>query len=512
MFNIKCLTFNVTLFCSTPISQIFMKPHNKKTHTDPQTSNIKRPTSNVKPETSNVERQTSNVQRPTSNIKPHLSFFNILSMSMGFMGIQFAFALQNGNASRILRGFGSDMEQLSWWWVAAPFTGLIIQPIIGHYSDQTWTKLGRRRPFFLVGALLAATALILMPNAGSFARFLPALLFGGAFLMIMDASINVAMEPFRALVADMLPEEQTTLGFSIQSFLIGIGAVIGSWLPYIFAEWLGFEKVAPAGHVAPNVTYAFYTGAAVLIITILWTVITTKEYSPQQLAEFSNDQIQHSTPTFSDIFKDIGNMPKTMKQLAVVQFFTWIALFGMWVFTTDAVAQHVYKLPISDVNSSKYQDAGNWVGIIFGVYNAVAMIYALFLTSIAKNIGRKKTHTISLLCGGIGLISVYFISNPMFLILSMTGVGIAWGSILAMPYAILAPALPAKKVGVYMGIFNIFITVPQIINGLFGGMIVKRVYNSHAIYALIMSGIFLITAAIAVFWVKDNSEEKNKSL
>ena len=439
--------------------------------------------------------------------KPSFPFFSILSMSMGFMGIQFAFALQNGNASRILRGFGADMEQLSWFWVAAPLTGMIIQPIIGHYSDQTWTRLGRRRPFFLVGALLAATALILMPNAGSFAGYLPPLLFGGAFLMIMDASINVAMEPFRALVADMLPKEQTTLGFSIQSFLIGIGAVIGSWLPYIFAEWLGFEKVAPAGQVAPNVTYAFYTGAAVLIITILWTVITTKEYSPQQLGAFSNDQSRHNTPTFSDIFKDMGHMPKTMKQLAVVQFFTWIALFGMWVFTTDAVAQHVYKLPVSDVSSSTYQEAGNWVGIIFGIYNAVAMIYALLLPTVAKRIGRKMTHTLSLICGGIGLISIYFISNPIFLILSMTGVGIAWGSILAMPYAILAPSLPPKKVGVYMGIFNIFITFPQIINGLFGGTIVKRVYNSEAIYALMMSGVFLIIAAIAVFWVKDSGEE-----
>ncbi|MHB9055425.1 MAG: MFS transporter [Paludibacteraceae bacterium] len=449
-----------------------------------------------------VEPQTANLKRE----KPHLSFFNILSMSMGFMGIQFAFALQNGNASRILRGFGSDMEQLSWFWVAAPLTGMIIQPIIGHYSDQTWTKLGRRRPFFLAGALLAAIALILMPNAGSFTQYIPALLFGGAFLMIMDASINVAMEPFRALVADMLPAEQTTLGFSIQSFLIGTGAVIGSWLPYIFAEWLGFDKTASPGHVAQNVTYAFYTGAAVLIVTILWTVITTKEYSPEALARYSDNQEPHHTPTFSDIFRDISHMPKTMKQLAFVQFFTWIALFGMWVFTTDAVAQNVYKLPVTDVHSATYQDAGNWVGIIFGVYNAIAMIYALLLPAIAKNIGRKNTHIISLICGGLGLISIYFISNPMLLILSMTGVGIAWGSILAMPYAILAPSLPAKKIGVYMGIFNIFITLPQIINGLFGGVIVKRLYDSQAIYAIIMSGIFLLISAACVSLVEDKAD------
>ena len=459
-----------------------------------------------------MSQQTSNLKHQTSNVKPRLSFFNILSMSMGFMGIQFAFALQNGNASRILRGFGSDMEQLSWFWVAAPLTGMIIQPIIGHYSDQTWTKLGRRRPFFLVGAILAAIALVLMPNAGSFAQYLPALLFGGAFLMIMDASINVAMEPFRALVADMLPAEQTTLGYSIQTFLIGIGAVIGSWLPYIFAEWFGISKIAEPGHVAPNVTFAFYTGAVVLIITILWTVISTKEYSPEEMKRFSEDQTVHKTPTFSDIFRDMGHMPKTMKQLAVVQFFTWIALFGMWVFTTDAIAQRVYGLPISDVHSATYQEAGNWVGIIFGVYNAVAMFYALLLPSIAKLIGRKNTHIFSLICGSLGLISIYFISDPMHLIFSMVGVGIAWGSILAMPYAILAPALPPKKVGVYMGIFNIFITVPQIINGLFGGMLVKRAFHSHAIYALIMSGIFLFIAAMAVLMVEDKADPKRSPL
>jgi len=438
-------------------------------------------------------------------MKPKFSFFQILSLSMGFMGIQFGYALQNANASRILQTFGADIEQLSWFWLAAPITGMIIQPIIGHYSDHTWTWLGRRRPFFLVGAILASIALILMPNAGVFAGFLPAMFVGAGFLMIMDASFNVAMEPFRALVADMLPVDQSTLGFSIQTFLIGIGAVIGSWLPYVMAEWFGISKVAVSGGIPDNVVFSFYVGATVMIVTILWTVFTTKEYSPEEMSQFNPDKevVPEEIIRFSNIFRDIAAMPKTMKQLAPVQFFSWIALFGMWVFTTPAVAQHIYGLAVTDTNSLSYQEAGNWIGIIFGVYNGVAMIYALLLPAIAHKIGRKLTHSLSLTAGAIGLLSIYFISNPTTLIYSMIGVGMAWGSILSMPYAILAPALPVRKMGIYMGIFNIFITVPQIVNGLFGGMIVKRLFDSQAIYALIMSGCFLLIAAFSVLWVED---------
>ena len=443
-------------------------------------------------------------------MKPHFNFLQILSLSMGFLGIQFGYALQNANASRILQTFGADIEQLSWFWLAAPITGMIIQPIIGHYSDHTWTKLGRRRPFFLAGAILASIALILMPNAGVFAGIIPAMFVGAGFLMIMDASFNVAMEPFRALVADMLPADQSTLGFSVQTFLIGIGAVIGSWLPYVLGNWMGISKVAPKGGMPDNVVFSFYIGAAVMIITILWTVISTKEYSPEELAGFNEEKIDQKVEKgkFSDIFKDIIAMPKTMKQLGLVQFFSWIALFGMWVFTTPAVAQHVYGLAIADTKSISYQDAGNWVGIIFGVYNGVAMIYALLLPAIAHKIGRKLTHSISLLAGAIGLLSIYFISNPTNLIYSMIGVGMAWGSILSMPYAILAPALPVRKIGIYMGIFNIFITIPQIVNGIFGGMILKRFFESQAIFALIMSGCFLIIAAVCVLWVEDKVHDE----
>lgn len=438
-------------------------------------------------------------------MKPSLRFVQILNMNMGFLGIQFGFALQNSNASRILQTFGADIEQISWFWIAAPLTGLLIQPLVGHYSDKTWTRLGRRRPYFLVGAILAAIGLILLPNAGMFTAILPAMFVGAGFLMLMGAAMNVAMEPFRALVADMLPPKQSTLGFSVQTFLIGIGAVIGSWLPYIFSEWLGISRVAPEGGIPDNVLWSFYVGATVLIITIIWTVATTKEYSPAELAAYHEEDpsVHHEKSKLSDILQDIIHMPKTMKQLSVVQFFTWIALFGMWVFTTPAVAQHVFGLAVDDTSSETYQKASDWVGIIFGVYNGVAMIYALFIPVIADKLGRKMTHSISVAAGGVGLISFYFIQDPMWLLLPMVGVGIAWGSILSMPYAILAPSLPSRKTGVYMGIFNIFITIPQIVMGALGGPAVKRLFDSESIYALLFSGVFMIIAAISVLKVKE---------
>jgi maltose/moltooligosaccharide transporter len=436
--------------------------------------------------------------------KPKLTSRQIWNMSFGFLGIQFGFALQNGNASRILQTFGADVESLGLFWLAAPLTGMIIQPIIGHYSDHTWTRLGRRRPYFLTGGILAALALIFMPNSALLASALPPILIGAGMLMIMDASFNVAMEPFRALVADNLPDNQRSLGFSVQTFLIGLGAVIGSWLPYIFAEYLGISKTAAPGQVPDNVIFSFYVGAAFLIGTIVWTVITTKEYSPSDHAKFySTEILEEEHKGLKAIFKDFGKMPKTMKQLGLVQFFSWFALFSMWVFTTPAIAQHIYKVVPGDTSSVAYADAGNWVGILFGVYNGVSALYALSLPYISSSIGRKPTHALSLVCGGLGLISVYFISDPNLLIISMVGIGLAWGSILSMPYAILAGALPPKKMGVYMGIFNFFITMPQIVNGLIGGLIVKHWYKGEAIYALMMAGVFMILAAVSVLYVKE---------
>jgi maltose/moltooligosaccharide transporter len=436
--------------------------------------------------------------------KPKLNFWQIWNMSFGFFGIQFGFALQNGNASRILTTFGADVEHLSWFWLAAPLTGMIVQPLIGYYSDRTWTSLGRRRPYFLTGAILASTALMLMPNSQFLASLLPPLYVGAGILMVMDASFNVAMEPFRALVADLLPADQRTLGFSVQTFLIGLGAVLGSWLPYIFAEWFGVEKIAAVGAVPYNVTLSFYVGAVIFLIAILWTVVTTKEFPPD--TEYLKEEAAKGTKGLRQIATDFTNMPKTMRQLGLVQFFSWFALFSMWVFTSSAVAVHVYGLSPDDRSSLAFNEAGNWVGIIFGVYNGVSAIYALFLPFIAAKIGRKLTHSISLAAGGIGLISIYFVHDPNILIFSMVGVGIAWASILAMPYAILAGAIPPQKMGIYMGVFNFFITLPQIFNGIVGGPIVKYVYGSQAIYSIVMAGVFLLIASFCVRYVEDKDD------
>lgn len=441
-------------------------------------------------------------------IKPNLRKADIWNMSMGFLGIQMGFALQNANASRILQTFGADVEHLSWFWLVAPITGMIVQPIVGHYSDNTWTRLGRRRPYFLAGAVLASLGLILMPNAGLFAAFIPALWVGAGMLMIMDASFNIAMEPFRALVADKLPSSQRTLGFSVQTVLIGIGAVVGSWLPYILAEGFGWGKTAGEGEIPLNLIISFVVGAAILLGSILWTVLTTTEYSPEELEEFDSEELENEVveeekPSLVHIFRDFASMPETMKQLGLVQFFSWFALFSMWVFTTPAIAEHVFGVAKGDTSSPLFQEAGNWVGVIFGVYNAVSAVFAFFLPKIAASMGRKKTHAISLILGGLGLISIYFIQDKYWLLLSMVGIGIAWASILAMPYAILAGSIPAKKMGVYMGIFNFFITFPQIVNGIIGGPIVKHLYGGQAIWALVTAGVFMLLGAWSVMRVND---------
>lgn len=442
--------------------------------------------------------------------KPRLSFWQIFNMSFGFLGIQFGFALQNSNASGILRNYGAEVEHLSWFWIAAPLIGMIVQPIVGHYSDNTWTSLGRRRPYFLTGAILSSGALALMPNAGILGEIAPLMIVGAGFLMIMDACFNLSMEPFRALVADNLDDSQRTLGFSIQTFLIGIGAVIGSWLPYVLDHWFHVPKDAPEGVVGLNVKYAFYIGSFVFILSILWTVFKTKEYPPDEYARYHGDEkmmkgVERTAAKegLGAIFRDFSKMPRTMRQLGLVQFFSWFALFGMWVYTTDSIATHIFGLPVTDKSSDMYREAQSWTGIIFGVYNLVSAGYALLLPRIAQSIGRKKTHALSLIIGGVGLLSFYFAPNKEFLIFSMACVGIAWASILAMPYVILSSSIPAGKIGIYMGIFNFFITIPQIINGIVGGPIVKNVYNNQPVYALVLSGLFLICAAVSVIYVYD---------
>ena len=442
-------------------------------------------------------------------IKPNLSIAQIINMSMGFLGIQMAFGLQNGNASRILANLGADVHELSWFWLVAPVTGLIVQPIIGHMGDNTWSPLGRRKPYFLIGAVLCAIGLVLLPNAASVTHLIAAnvLLLAVIFLAMMDASINVAMEPFRALVGDMLPKHQGTVGFSVQTILIGIGAVIGSYLP----DWLtklGVSNVAPEGFVADNVIFSFYVGAGFLILTILYTIFTTKEYSPQEFAAFEDGkEVVEEHSKFSDIFKDFSNIPSQMKRLGIVQFFSWFALFTMWVFTTSALATHHFGLSPDDTHSAAFNKAGDLTGKLFGLYNLFAIPFAFLLTPIAKFLGKKQTHALALFSGGLGLILLYFIKDTSLLWISMLGLGFAWASILAMPYAMLIDSIPARKMGVYMGIFNFFIVIPQIINGIFGGPIVSNIFGKMAINYVVVGGVcMLIGAVITLIFIKEEKE------
>ena len=576
-----------------------------------------------------------------SDKKPHLSFWEIWNMSFGFLGIQFGFALQNANVSRIFETLGADIEQIPILWIAAPLTGLIIQPIIGYFSDRTWTKLGRRRPYFLVGAILASLALFIMPNS-------PVLWIAAGMLWIMDASINISMEPFRAFVGDNLPAEQRTTGFAMQSFFIGIGAVIASLLPYIFTNWFGISNTAAEGIIPDSVKWSFYIGAVVFFFAVLWTVFRSKEYSPEELKAYeaaenkeeeykrdlSNEEyktlgqkqfrngiiviflgvaailgliqadlakelfvlagmivfvgilmtisgfIQRSGKSesgFITIMNDFQFMPTTMKQLAIVQFFSWFALFAMWIYTTNGVTSTVYDMTmsqeviselqtkLSDANiadeekaekaegitalltkysekaeaatvelkvakffaeedfqttlgmsaaakaevekvQKQYNKGADWVGVCFAVYNGFAAVFAFLLVWMAKQTSRKMTHFISLLVGGLSFVSIFFIKDPNLLIVSFVGVGLAWASILSMPYAILAGSIPSDKMGYYMGVFNFFIVIPQLVAATILGFLVSQFFGGQAIYALILGGISMVLGAISVLFVEDKDD------
>ncbi len=433
--------------------------------------------------------------KPEFLAKPRLSLAQIINMSVGFLGIQMAFGLQNGNASRILANFGADVHELSWFWLVAPLTGLIVQPIIGHMGDHTWTRMGRRKPYFLIGSLFCALGLIFLPNSAAVSNYMTAnvLLFAVIFLAMMDASVNVAMEPFRALVGDLLPKEQGTVGFSVQTILIGVGAVIGSALPGLFTK-MGISNVAAEGYVPMNVVYSFYTGAAVLIASILYTIITTREYPPTQMRAFAGEAEPQTKPGFGEMFRDFGRIPKTMKQLGWVQFFSWFSLFTMWVFTTSAIATHHYGLSPDDTSSQTFSNAGDYVSNLFGLYNFFAIPFAFLLIPVARKFGKKQVHALALVCGGLGLISMYLLPKEMLWI-SMLGIGFAWASILAMPYAMLIESLPQTKMGIYMGIFNFFIVIPQIINAIIGGPIVSGLFGKQAIYYVVIGGLFMLLGA-----------------
>ncbi|NOU18928.1 MAG: MFS transporter [Bacteroidales bacterium] len=496
--------------------------------------------------------------------RPKLSFWQIWNMSVGFLGIQFGFALQNANVSRIFETLGAKIETIPILWLAAPLTGLIIQPIIGHASDKTWGRFGRRRPYFLVGAILASLALFIMPSS-------PVLWIAAGMLWIMDASINVSMEPFRAFVGDMLPSEQRTTGFAMQSFFIGTGAFVASSLPYILTNWFNIPNTAATGEIPMSVKLSFYIGSVVFISAIIITVVSTKEYSPEQLEEFDNAEKEelemgnlsdyekinpphlkyqigviglilgillsvflffidvqkevyvgsigliafgileiiagyfqgytNKAKGLVEVISDLNTMPSTMKQLSFVQFFSWFALFSMWIYTNRAVTSHIYGT--TDPTSALYNEGANWVGFCFGIYNLFAALFAFLLIIFARLTSRKITHMIALIVGGVSFISIYFISNPNFLLISFLGIGLTWASILAMPYAILTGSLPSKKMGVYMGIFNFFIVIPQILAGSILGYLVGKVFHDEAIYALVLGGISLFIAAFLVLFVKD---------
>ncbi len=430
------------------------------------------------------------------NHKPHLGFWDIWNMSFGFLGIQFGFALQNANVSRIFETLGADKDQLPILWLAAPVTGLLVQPIVGYYSDRTWNKLGRRRPFFLAGAILASIALVIMPNS-------PTLWIAAGTLWLMDGSINISMEPFRAFVGDKLSDEQRTKGFAMQSFFIGTGAVVASMLPYIFTNVFGVSNTAPEGVIPDSVRWSFYLGAVAFMGAVVWTVVKSKEYPPEDMEAFLAEKAKHSGifDGLKESFIGIFKMPKTMVQLAMVQFFSWFALFAMWIYTTSAVTVHIYGT--DDTSSALYNEGADWVGVLFAVYNGVAALFALVLPWFARRTSRKITHMACLIAGGLGLISIYFMGSPDYLFLAMIGVGVAWASILSVPYAMLAGALPANKMGYYMGVFNFFIVIPQIVAAGILGFILKSFFGNEAIFALIVGGVSMILAGLLTLLVKD---------
>lgn len=497
--------------------------------------------------------------------KPELSFWQIWNMCFGFLGIQFGFALQNSNVSRIFQTLGADMSTLPILMVAAPLTGLIVQPIIGHFSDKTWNGLGRRRPYFFWGAVLTTLSLVFFPSS-------PTLWVAAAMLWIMDASINVTMEPFRAFVGDMLPSKQRTFGYVMQTFFIGIGAVVASMLPWIFTNLLGVENTAAEGVIPDSVRYSFYLGAAAVAIAVGWTIFRTREYSPEELASFVEPEnasyaaseqanlsgqsvfslfassiwvslgllftaaiyfgnweyelyilslgvaafgliqlygalleAKNKRNTFYEACRSVVLMPKAMRQLAAVQFFSWFPLFAMWTYTTPAVT--TVHFGSTEVNSSAYNEGANWVGVLFGAYNGFSILAALLIPIVVRKIGLKGTHSINLLIGAAGMASIMFFSDPKMLLLSMVGIGFAWASILSVPYAILSDSVPSNKMGIYMGVFNFFIVIPQLVAASLLGLALTYLFDGQAIYILGLGGFSWALAAFSMLFVSHQTAD-----
>lgn len=483
--------------------------------------------------------------------KPALSFWQIWNMCFGFLGIQFGFALQNANVSRIFQTLGADLDEIPMLWVAAPLTGLIVQPIIGYYSDRTWTRFGRRRPYFFFGAVGATLALLFMPNS-------PTLWIAAGLLWLLDASINVSMEPFRAYVGDQLPPPQRPAGYAMQSFFIGGSSVIASLLPWILTK-LGVANTAGPGEIPDTVKYSFYFGGAMLLGAVSWTVFSTREYPPDQLKNFDDAGVVRERPLdvarsrrdgavwlgagvvgllsiymlhwdrqlyllagglavygvallvlsssrssnmFTAIMTDVHDMPDAMRRLAVVQFFSWFALFAMWLYTTAAVTQ--VHFGTTDVQSAAYNEGANWVGVLFAAYNGFAALAAIVIPFMVRRWGLRVSHMINVWLGAMGLVSFVAIRDPQWLLVAMIGIGFAWASILSLPYAMLSDNLPAEKMGVYMGIFNIFIVIPQLLAASVMGFLLRKYMGGEPVYALVVGGASLFLAGIAVLRVQPN--------
>lgn len=431
--------------------------------------------------------------------KPTRTFWQIWNLSFGFLGIQFGWGLQMANMSAIYEYLGARADQIPILWLAAPLTGLIVQPIIGRASDRTWGRLGRRRPYFLAGAILSSAALILMPHSS-------ALWMAAGLLWVLDASINISMEPFRAFVADLLPETQRTRGFAMQGLFIGLGAVVASALPYLLTNVFHLTETRAAGQIPFTVRLSFYVGAAAFLGAVLWTIFTTSEYPPEDLAEFNRRKAERTGlwAAAGEIAVSVWQMPRAMRQLAWVQICTWLALFCMWLYFPVAVARNVFGA--SDTASPLYSRGAEWAGVCFGMYSLVCFGFSFLLPWLARGLGRKATHSLCLILGGLGLLSVAVIHSKLLLLLSMTGVGIAWASTLSMPYAMLAGSLPTGKTGVYMGIFNFFIVIPEIVASLGFGWVMAHWLHNNRLTAVVAGGVFFMLAALLTQIVEDRDD------
>jgi maltose/moltooligosaccharide transporter len=432
--------------------------------------------------------------------KPRLSFWQIWNMSFGFFGIQFGWALQQANMSGIYNKLGASTEQIPLYWIAAPVTGLLVQPIIGSMSDRTWNRLGRRRPYFLVGAILSTAALVAMPNSTS-------VLMAASLLWVLDASINITMEPFRAFVADKLNDDQRTTGFVTQSFFIGIGAALASALPFILSS---FGVSGDTGSGIPlSVYYAFLIGATAFLVAVMWTIVSSPEYPPEDMEEFRRmkAQRQGAGAWFGETISALRDMPQTMRQLAWVQVFTWFGLFCMWLFFSLFIIRHVFGA--TDPGAANFEALRTrgieWNGVCFAVFNVTCFAVAFLLPAVARRLGRRGTHAAALVCGGLGLLSTFVIRDQYILLLTMVGVGVAWASILSMPYVLLSSALPAARMGVFMGVFNFFIVLPQIVAAVTLGPMVSRLMGNDPLYAVMLGGVCFFVAALLVMRVRDVS-------